>query len=138
MPTTGQDALRDTAKKILADNHVTGPFGVQRQGQRLVINVPNFRGPTRVIYETAQKKLRAERHPNSWAEKLIRMHERTGYGRGGLNDLWAAIVDVFCVTTLAWIGTGLYLWWKLADLRRWGFLAIGGGALTIAVLLATV
>ena len=69
---------------------------------------------------------------------LIRLHERTGYGRGGfLHDLWAVIVDVFCVGTLAWIATGLYLWWKLSVARRWGWIALGGGMATIAILLAS-
>ena len=30
--------------------------------------------------------------------------------------------------TLAWIVTGLYLWFKLKRLRFWGWVAIGSGA----------
>lgn len=135
---TGQEALRETAKRVLAENGIDAAFGVQRQGARLLINVPNFRQPTRLIYDAGQKKLRAETRTNSWAERLVRMHERTGYGRGGfLNNLWAFIVDLFCVTTLVWIATGLYLWWKIAPVRRWGFVTLGAGVATIAVLLAT-
>ncbi len=138
LPAGGPEALRDTAKKILADQGISAAFGVQRQGQRLVINVPNFRTPTRVTYDPAQRKLRAEQRSTTWAEKLIRMHERTGYGRGTfLNDVWAAIVDLFCVMTLGWIATGLYLWWKIADVRRPGWLALGGGCATLALLVLT-
>ncbi len=134
----GNDTLRDTAGRILADNGVTGAFGVQRQGQRLVINVQNFFNPTRVTYDLAGKKLRAETRRNTGPEVLIRMHERTGYGRGGiLDNIWAFAVDLFCVTTLVWIGTGLYLWWKISSVRGWGFLAIAGGVATILALLAT-
>ena len=46
-------------------------------------------------------------------------------------------VDVFCVATLAWIATGLYLWWKLPVTRSWGWVAIGGGLATIAILIGT-
>src|SRR5262245_56551193 len=61
----GADALRDTAQKILAENQLSGAFGVQRQGPRLVINRPNFRAPIRVTYDSAAKKLRAERRTTS-------------------------------------------------------------------------
>jgi len=132
------DGLRDTVRRLLTDNGLSGPFGVQRQGQRLTINVPNFRDPLRLSYDIAGKKLRAEQRNHSGMEILIRLHERTGYGNGGvLNNLWAVIVDVFCVSTLVWIATGLYLWWKLSATRGWGGLAIGGGIATLLTLLAT-
>ena len=138
LPAGGQDALRDTARKILAGQGIVAAFGVQRQGQRLVINVPNFRAPLRVTYDAAQQQLRAERRLTSWAENLIRMHERTGYGRGTfLNNVWAVIVDLFCVMTLGWIATGLYLWWKISGVRRPGWLALGAGCATLALLVLT-
>jgi hypothetical protein len=133
---SGTDALRETARRIIVDSGLSGGFGVQRQGQRLAINIPNFFQPTRLTYEIEGKKLRAEKRKTSWVEVLTRLHERTGYGRGGfLNNLWAMIVDVFCVTTLVWIATGLYLWWNLPGVRRWGFITIGGGVATLLILL---
>lgn len=133
------DALRVTARRILEENGFKGAFGVQRQGPRLTINLPNFLKPTRLTYDPSQKKLRAEARSHSSAEVLGRLHTRTGYGRGGaLDNMWAFIVDLFCVTTLIWIGTGLYLWWKLPIARRWGFITMAGGVATIAVLLWTV
>jgi hypothetical protein len=132
------DGLRDTVRRLLTDNGLSGPFGVQRQGERLTINVPHFRDPLRLSYDIGGKKLRAEQRNHSGMEILIRLHERTGYGNGGvLNNLWAVIVDVFCVSTLVWIATGLYLWWKLSATRGWGGLAIGGGIATLLTLLAT-
>ncbi len=133
------DALRDTVRRMLTDNGISGAFGVQRQGgQRLTINAPNFRRPLRLTYDIAGKKLRAEQRANSAIEVLLRLHERTGYGAGGwLNNLWALIVDVFCIGMLTWIVTGVYLWWKLPMTRGWGFAAIAGGVATIAILLAS-
>jgi hypothetical protein len=139
IPSTDPE-LRTVARRILDENGFTGAFGVLRQGQRLTINVPRFLKPSRVIYDATQKKLRAEtRSETSTTEVMARLHTRTGYGRGGgfLNILWAVTVDVFCVTTFLWIGTGLYLWWKLPMTRRWGFVAMGSGVATIAVLLMT-
>lgn len=51
----GTDGLRDTVRRLLTDNGLKGPFGVQRQGQRLTINVPNFRHPLRLSYDSAGK-----------------------------------------------------------------------------------
>lgn len=134
----GPDALRATAQRILDDNGLKGAFGVQRQGPRLNINVQNFRQPIRVTYDVEGRKLRAEKKNTSWVEVLIRLHQRIGYGQPGLlNQLWAIFVDVFCVTTLVWIATGLYLWWKLPVTRGWGWLAIGGGLVSILILVGT-
>lgn len=135
---SGNTSLRETARRILDENGLSGAFGVQRQSQRLNINVQNFWQPMRLTYDIEQKKLRAEKKKFSWVEVLIRLHERTGYGQPGfLNNLWAVIVDVFCVTTLVWIGTGLYLWWKLPITRKWGFITMGGGVVSIVILLWT-
>src|SRR5688572_28549200 len=41
------DGLRDIARKILGDLGLSGAFGVQRQGARVNINVPNFWRPLR-------------------------------------------------------------------------------------------
>jgi hypothetical protein len=130
--------LRATAQRILDDHGIRGAFGVRRQGQRLNLNVQNFWQPKRLTYDFDTQKLRAEEKRFAWLDVLIRLHERTGYGQGGLlNNLWALFVDLFCLATLAWIGTGLYLWWKLSVTRRWGWLALGGGFATILALVAT-
>lgn len=140
IPTT-DDAMRATARRILDEHGLKGAFGVLRQGRRFTINVPSFLKPTRITYDAAEKKLRADsRSDSTSSEVFARLHTRVGYGRGGgfLNILWAVMVDAFCITTFVWIGTGLYLWWKLPLTRRWGFVALGGGIATIAVLLVTV
>ena len=117
---------------------MAGAFGAQRQGQRLNINVQNFWHPLRLTYDLETKKLRAEQRRFAGIEVLIRLHERAGYGQPGvLNNLWAIVVDLFCVTTLIWIGTGLFLWWKLPATRAWGFVTLGGGIVGILILLGT-
>jgi len=111
---------------------------VQHPAQRLIINVLNFWHPKRLTYDIAAKKLRTEEKKFAWVEFFARLHQRVGYGQAGfLNQLWAVLVDVFCVTTLVWICTGLYLWWKLPMTRKWGWVAIGGGIASIAILMMT-
>ena len=135
----GNKELAAPAARLLADQGIKAPFIANRQGQQFLVNLPKFRQPQRFAYDIDKKKLRLENRTTSAVETLVRLHERTGYGRGSvLTDLWAFAVDLFCVTTLVWIATGLYLWWKISGTRRWGFLAIGGGVATIAVLLLTV
>jgi hypothetical protein len=131
-------ALRATAQRVLDDHRLSGAFAVRRTGARLNINVQNFFHPLRLSYDFTTRKLRAEQKSFAWIEVLARLHERTGYGTGGpLNNLWALAVDVYCVTTLLWIATGIYLWWKLSATRRWGFVALGGGFATLLVLAFT-
>lgn len=135
---TDATGLRASAQRILDDHGLSGAFAARRQGQRLNINVQNFWHPRRLTYDFDTKKLRAEERRFAWVDLLTRLHERTGYNQGGvLNKLWAFVVDLFCVATLVWISTGLYLWWKLIATRTWGWLALGGGLATLLALLAT-
>ncbi len=131
------EALRETARRVLEENHLSGPFGVQKQGGRLVINLPRFLTPARLTFDPVASKLKAEeRMESSMGEIFARLHTRTGYNRGGaLSVVWAVLVDVYCFATLLWIVTGLYLWWKLAFTRAWGMVAIAGGIVSIVVLL---
>lgn len=132
-------AVRETAQRILAEHKLGGAFFARRAGQRLNINVPDFWHPRRLTYDFTTQKLRAEQKRFAWVEVLARLHERTGYGAGGvLNNLWAVAVDTYCVASLVWIATGLYLWWKLTAVRRWGWVAICSGLATIIALALTV
>lgn len=132
-------ALRETGRRMLADHGLGGAFGIRRQGERLHLNVPNFWHPKRLTYDPGTKKLRAEEKRFAWLDVLIRLHERTGYGQGAfLNNVWAFAVDAFCVASLLWVGTGLYLWWKISAARRWGWITLGGGVATFLILLGTV
>ncbi len=138
LPESGA-SLRDTAAKVIAEHGFSGAFGVNRQGQSLNINLFKFWRPQRLIYQIDQNQLIAEEKKFSWAELTLRMHFRTGYGQPGfLNNLWPLAVDLYCLTSLIWVATGLYLWWKIPIVRRAGWLAIAGGLLAFIILLLTV
>jgi hypothetical protein len=131
--------LRDVVRALLDAQKFEGPFFAQQQGRRININVQNFIEPIKLTYDLDRQVLRAEKKKFSWVEVLIRLHFRVGYeGAGPLAVIWPIFVDLFCITLLIWIITGLILWWKVRDSRHWGWVAIGGGVLTIAVLLLTV
>jgi hypothetical protein len=131
------DNLREVAGRILADQGLRGAFAANRQGSRLNINVQNFLEPKRLVYDLEQKKLRAEKKKFSWVEVLQRLHFRAGYnGTGPLANVWPLFVDIFCITMLIWILTGLYLWWKIRAARAWGWVTLAAGAASFAALLA--
>lgn len=131
--------LRETAQKIIEENGLDGAFGVNRQGQNLNINLFKFRTPQRLIYRIDQGRLVAEEKKFSWAELSLRLHFRTGYGQAGfLNNLWPLAVDLYCVTSIIWVLTGLYLWWKISTVRLAGWLTIASGLLAFLILLLTV
>jgi hypothetical protein len=135
----GNGNLREVVRGLLDSQKLEGPFFAQQQGRRININVQNFIEPTRLTYDLDRQLLRAEKKKFTWVEVLLRLHFRAGYeGTGPLSVVWPIFVDLFCATLLIWIITGLILWWKVRDSRHWGWAAIGGGFLTIAVLLMTV
>jgi hypothetical protein len=131
--------LREVVRALLDAHSLQGPFFAQQQGRRININVQNFIEPIKVTYDLDRQLLRAEKKKFSLVEVLVRLHFRVGYNGGGtLATIWPMFVDLFCATMLIWIITGLILWWKVRDSRRWGWVTISAGFLAIAVLLMTV
>ena len=129
--------LREVVAQLLADNGLRGAFGAQQRDNALHITLQNFLQPTRLTYNLNTNKLRAEKKKFAWVEVLQRLHFRAGYnGSSLLANVWPVIVDLFCITMLIWILTGLYLWWKIRDSRRPGWLTIAAGMLMFVLLLA--
>jgi len=123
------------ARQVLEKNGITGAFNVRQTPQQVLINMTRFRNPLRVTYQKQEGQLVAERKQTTLPEVLVRMHVRTGYGREGwLHDAWAFVVDLVCVSFMAWVVTGLYLWWKLTSTRRAGWVAIVSGTALFVVL----
>ena len=111
----GQIAVRELAEDLLETEGIsTARFGVNRNAQRALITSQRFLNPVRITYRLADGRLIAEKREGSWVEALLRMHFRTGYGRGDLQQfVWGLIVDIVCVAFIVWMGTGFYLWWKI-------------------------
>lgn len=124
-----QQQLRGWAGDLLEQEGISrAAYGVQRQADQVVINVPRFLRPVRVTYHLADQTLTAEKRQGSWIEALLRLHFRHGYGQGDVKQwIWGFVVDLVCVSFLVWIFTGLYLWWKIPHTRTWGWVAIAGG-----------
>ena len=71
-------------------------------------------------------------------ETFLRLHFRTGHGQvGPIQKVWAFIVDLVCISFLVWVFTGLYLWWKLPQVRAWGWVAIVAGLVSFVGILVS-
>ena len=98
----------------------------------------SFWGATRLTYLINEQKLKAEHQSMHVSQAIIRMHFRGGYGQPTFWDKsWGFLVDLACVGIIIWVASGLIMWWRLARLRTWGAIAIGGGVLSFLVLIRT-
>jgi hypothetical protein len=129
--------LRAIGAEIMKDAGVEGSFGTYRPNDReLHVYVHTFWRATQLKYFLEQKKLRAEDRRFRWDQFLTGMHARGGFeNRQPLALGWSIVVDVVCVGFLVWIASGIYMWWHIPGTRRWGWLALGGGAAMFAFFL---
>jgi len=127
------------ARQVLNDLHLDGAHGVQvRRGSRQIIifrNDPIW--PQRITFLPEEHKLVIERQVFRLPLFLRRLHVRHGYGRGYLaDDAWALSVDLVVLAILFWGVSGLWIWWGLRRMRRWGLVfGLTGACLFLAFLL---
>ena len=138
VPDAGEN-LRPLGREMMNAAGVSGGYFVNRANPKQVnVNHPNFLTPVRVIYYADQSKLTVEHRNFSLRQFITSMHTRGGYDMGGFWDsVWALFVDIVSVGLILWMATGIYMWWNLPSTRRWGWLALGSGALAFAVIIAT-
>ncbi len=133
---THRQRLRVVAAEILRENDLEGAFYAERPSAGEVrINRNTFLDQTRLTYSIKEQKLRAERQRRTWDQVVMAMHTRDGHEQPlFLNKLWAIIVDITCLTILLWIVSGIIMWWRLAKVRIWGAIALGGGIASFLLL----
>lgn len=124
--------LRETAHEILKDCDMEGAFWAQRpRPNEIRINRFRFRDESRVTYLLNEQKLRVEHQSLPWTQVILRLHFRGGFLQPTFwNDFWAVLVDFICVAMLAWVFSGLIMWWKQPRLRIWGTIAITAGLIS--------
>jgi len=113
-------------------------YGVYRQGpQQLNIYVHTFWKSVQFKYFIDEKRMVAEDRRFRWDHFLTGMHARGGFADGRMfHTAWAVIIDFVCLAFLTWVASGLYMWWTLPALRKWGWAAILGGLTSFAWFLA--
>ena len=133
-----QPKLKEWARSVLDENGIKGGFNVRQNPQSVLINLIQFRNPIHVPYQKNEGQLLAEQKRTTLAEMMVRMHVRHGYGRDGvLYDSWAFVVDLVCFAIIAWVATGLYMWWKIPSTHKAGWMAILSGLATFLLLVLT-
>ena len=118
------------ARQILDALRLDGAHGVNRRPDgTLVITRNDLLTPRRITFTPATQKLlieKMEAQPNGFLE---RFHRRRGYTTGyGLDTIWAVSVDVVIVALVAWVLTGLWMWWEMKATRTAGATAAVAGA----------
>jgi len=130
--------VKEAVRRILRDNGLEGAFWAQRDREgNLRVDRFSFLGSTRITYSPAQERLRVEDRQARWHEVLTRLHARGGFEQpSALHFAWGVIVDIACLGMLAWVASGLYMWWGIRGHRGWGWMALGAGAASFAAFLA--
>jgi hypothetical protein len=129
--------LRPAAAKVVAEFGFDGSYGAYRQNPNQVnVYIYSFWKSTQLKYFIAEKKLVAEDRRFRWDHFLTGMHARGGFEQDGFfQNFWSVLVDVVCFGLLCWVASGIYMWWSLPALRRWGAIAFVLGLVSFAVFL---
>ena len=126
---------RAVGAQILRDNGVQweGSWGTYspRDGE-FVVYMFDFWSSQRLTYFSNEKRILAEKERFRWDHFLGGMHTRAEFDQDLLlADAWAVTVDFVMMAILLWIATGLIMFWGVRHARFWGFLALGGGIISM-------
>jgi hypothetical protein len=127
------------ALQLLASLDLDGAHNVSRPGvgASLVINRHDPVNPRRITFRAADRSLVVEKQVFETPVFLERMHRRRGYQYDYvLEDLWAFSVDLTILGILAWVLSGLWMWWEMKLTRGWGAAALIGGIALFSLFLA--
>lgn len=133
-----QDAdLRKVATEILEEFGLRASFFVSHpRPDRINIIVRDLRSATRLTYFIEEERLLAEKQRFRLNNFLVGLHLRGGYQQDlFLDDLWAVILDLVCMSFVIWVVSGIYLWWQIRETRFWGVTALAGGFISFGFLL---
>jgi hypothetical protein len=135
----GNEQLRGLGREMMNAAGMSGGFYINRPNARQInVNHPNFLSPSRIFYYVDEQKLVAERRAFVPRMFVTSLHTRGGYNLGGFWDaMWAVFVDLSSLGLLVWIASGVIMWWKIPGTgpRRWGWLALGGGAICFVAIM---
>ena len=131
--------LQDFGREILADLDIavsSRAGAYQLRANRITAYALDFWTYTRVVYETDNQLVRVQDKNFHWGHFLTGLHQRGGFGHGGFfNDMWGVVVDLVGLGFVLWAVSGLYMWWQLKQVRKWGAVALGCGVVSFMIFL---
>ncbi len=126
---------RAIGARILRENGVVwnGSWGTYSPNDReFVVYTFDFWSSQRLTYFTKENRILAEKRRFRWDRFLAEMHARGEFEQEYLlGDAWAGTVDLVTIAILLWITTGLIMFLGVRGARFWGFLALGGGVMSM-------
>ncbi len=137
-PIPANGSLRPFAARVARDFHLDDhSYGAYRPNpQQIIVYIHTFWHATQFRYFLDEHRIVREERRFRWDQFLTGMHARGGFvDQRFFPVLWSLIIDLVCLGFLVWILSGLYMWWSLPQLRRWGTIALIGGAASFALLL---
>jgi hypothetical protein len=132
---------RAIAAQILRDLELEGDFDVSRNRRngRLTIRRQAALTPRRVVFDPASGELSVERQERRLLALMQRLHHRRGFGAGTtLDNLWATAVDLVILSMLVWAASGLWMWWQMRIVRRWGAVSLAAGVVLFGFFLLAI
>lgn len=106
-----------------------------RGGRRLVVHAYKFLATTEVLYDIDKGQATVRDQRFRWDRFFVGMHERGGFEHStGLRMAWAVIVDLVGAAVVAWVLTGIYMWWTSRQRRLAGGIVLAAGVATFVVL----
>lgn len=107
-------------------------FSVEFEGQ-------TWQAQFNALTGSLQGRLLSEVQPAElgWRRFLLRLHTVHGFNGGiGPRWFWSTLVDVVSLAMLFWVGSGVWMWWKVRSTRWLGATLLVAG-FSIAIWLAT-
>lgn len=123
-------ALRALGASLLDTAGIHGTnYGALRQGPAQVnVYSYSFWKSTQLKYYADRGVMTVEDRRFRWDHFLTGMHARGGFEQEGvMPSAWGVIVDLVCLGLIGWVASGLYMWWTLPALRRYGWIALVSG-----------
>lgn len=130
--------LRPLAARVARDFQLQDQsYGAYRPNpQQLIVYVHTFWQATQFRYFPEEKRILVEKRRFRWDHFLTGLHARGGFeDQRFFSVAWSVIIDLVCLAFLLWILSGLYMWWTLPALRKWGWPALAGGLLSFTLFL---
>ncbi len=128
-------AGRAIGAQIMRENDIVwkGSWGTYAPNDReFVVYTFDFWSSDRLTYFVKENRILAERQRFRWDHFLGGVHARGEFDQDLLlADAWAVTVDLVMIAILLWITTGLIMFWGVRHVRFWGFLALGGGGISM-------
>ena len=142
VPDVSPDASDAEIAEVILDHlGIPGPHNINRSGDGNQLNISRDDplAARNIRYRFDEQKLTVDRFPFRPATLLVRLHHRHGYGReDAASKAWAVGVDVAVFGMLFWIGSGLWLWWKIRATRKWGIVCLVAGFGLFALFLVAI